>query len=68
LTIPLDAWVEQTGLQGFVKEHLEVHLGVFFDKADKESVDGAIRCVMISLRQELEEAGWTPPPKKRTER
>lgn len=66
LTIPLDAWIDQTGLREFVKEHLEVHLGVFFE-TDKESLDGAVRCVMISLRQELREAGWTPPTTKKRE-
>jgi len=60
-TIPLDDWVDEVGLRGFVNEHLKVHLRVMASIEDPAEQEDIARLVMISLRQELRLAGWTPP-------
>lgn len=56
-TTPLEAWIDEAGLRRFVDQHLKIHA----DQWGVDDPEGLIRLIMISLRQELQEAGWSPP-------
>ena len=56
MTVPLDQWTEDSGLEDFRDNHVKIHLKVF--GLDAVYVDRVSRLLMISLRQELREAGW----------
>jgi len=49
---PLDAWIDQMGLQNFTENELKTHLRVY---GITEDADDLIRLIMISLRQEITE-------------
>jgi hypothetical protein len=59
VTIPLDAWVEESKLEGFIKNIIPTLR--MYGVEDGEDLTSCIRYIMVSLRQELEK-DWKRRP------